>query len=129
MTLRHRVRKLEGRVGKGKAKYWLVQDSYKDDKDIEGKKRVEKKILEIKEGKTKHQNGTYYLEGDFFVLLGRNGIDKGPDETGPHEAPGVSKNDDHREKVTPPGRTIEERIRVLKQRKEDLEKEIKESEK
>lgn len=131
MTLKHRVKTIEGKINQPKkGKLWVIKDAYWGDKrDIQSRKRIDKKTLQIKEGKIKHDDGTYYREGDVLMIINQIFTDKKPCETRPYKPFGISENDNHEEEIPPQDDAIEQRIKALEQRKSELEKKIRESEK
>lgn len=129
MTLKHRVKRIERAIiPRPKARLWIVRDSYNGDRaDPDGKKRMAAKIEAIKDGKVKNQDGTFYQEGDIFFIISRIFTDERPDELG-----GFTPLKPLIEKpvlLPPEEESIEQRIEVLKKRKEELEQKIKEREK
>lgn len=122
--LKHRVKKIEKAiVPRQITKLWIVRESYGLDKsDIEGKKKVEKKIKAIKEGKVKHKDGSYYNKGDSFFIISRIFTDINPNKEG-GESRGVNSPVEK-----PVAESIDEKIERLKKERADLECQIKEKE-
>lgn len=124
--LKHRVKKIEKAiVPTKKHKVWIVRCAWDGDKgDSTAKEKAEKTIKAIKDGKTKHSTGEYYQEGDVFFILNVIFTDQRPDENAKYklgEKVGPKKNE-------PNEAEIKQRIKVLKKKKQDLERKIKEKE-
>jgi len=81
MSIKERLKKIEKEiVPRPKHKLWIVNESYKGNEkdDPEGKKRLDKKIQDIRDSKVKNKDGTYYQEGDTFFIIDRIFTDKRP---------------------------------------------------
>ena len=145
MTLKHRLKRIEDRIKPTKPgfKMWLVRTNYgvKDFKryrpdmepvfeglnieKMDDREKADIAIQAIKDGKVKHKDGTYYQEGDSFMLLSVIFTPKNLediDEREPVYNFDFGKNDTTEEDDRKA--SVESRIEALKQRKKDLELKI-----
>jgi len=147
MTLKHRLKRIEEKIKppEQKTKVWLIRTNYgldnlkngKDSyfeglsfKDLDDKKKTKAIIQEIKSGNVQHKDGTYYQEGDSFILLSRIFTDKKPDEIDEREPVHSFDFDTNYEKEDElTDEDMEARISALEQRKIELERKITEGEK
>jgi len=105
LTIKHRLEKIEEQlVPPSVSKLWIIPGDIEDQTVF---------IDSIKAGKVQHESGNFYKDSDKFLIINRVFTDSLPSKI-------TAKSSNE---------AIAEKVRILKEKKEKLEREIKEGKK